>query len=380
VVDERVLQLRVGVVVVVSAVITCILIGFFSGMPDMWRKQYTIFVDFPDAPGVTVNTPVRKNGILVGRVTDVELEDGGVRVTAKMESKYPISRSEICRISSGSLFGDAVLEFVPGGKGRRDQVVGDGEYINETIVTKNPLQVFVNMEEQINEALGSVRDAGQEVSVLAESVNTVVSGNEDQLSRILTKSETALDRFNEAMGTVEEFLDDDELKQKLKKSLDDLPELLHESRELVAGLKKMSDDASANLENLKAFTGPLGQRGDEIVGNVERSTENLEELLGQLALLSKRLENPEGTVGQLINNPDLYQKLDRAASNIEEVTRQLRPIVEDARVFASKIARDPGRLGVKGALDRRKSGSKWFTEFDRVEYETPLRPLPGRLE
>ena len=36
----------------------------------------------------------------------------------------------------------------------------------------------------------------------------------------------------------------------------------------------------------------------------------------------------------------------------------MRPIMDDARVIASKIAHDPGRIGVKGALDRRQSGSK----------------------
>ena len=104
----------------------------------------------------------------------------------------------------------------------------------------------------------------------------------------------------------------------------------------------------------------MGERGEIIVANVEQSTKSLEMMLAQLAELSQRLENPEGTVGQLINNPDLYQKLDRAATNIEEITRKLRPIIDDARVAADKIARNPNRLGVQGALDRRRSGTKFY--------------------
>ena len=54
---------------------------------------------------------------------------------------------------------------------------------------------------------------------------------------------------------------------------------------------------------------------------------------------------------------ELYQNLNRAAINVERISRQLRPIVNDVRIFTDKIARDPGRLGVRGAL-RKPTGIK----------------------
>ena len=57
-----------------------------------------------------------------------------------------------------------------------------------------------------------------------------------------------------------------------------------------------------------------------------------------------------------------YQKLNRSAENIEEVTSRLRPIVDDVRIFTDKIARDPGgELGVRGALRRQQGGTKYTT-------------------
>ena len=67
---------------------------------------------------------------------------------------------------------------------------------------------------------------------------------------------------------------------------------------------------------------------------------------------SQALNNSEGTIGQLVNNPELYQHLNRAAKNIDEVSRQLKPIVDDARVFSDKIARHPEMLGVKGVMQK----------------------------
>jgi phospholipid/cholesterol/gamma-HCH transport system substrate-binding protein len=347
------------VVVVASVMITVILIIFFQGRPVFWQNRYEVFLKFDSAPGVEVDTPVRKHGILIGRVTEVKLEEDGVLIGAKLDRKYPVMESEICRISAGSLFGDRVLEFVPGSE-KSDETIKDGDYILQTEVSSDVFQVLVNLEGRMKEAMDKIGTAGQDVSELSNNINSLVAKNDDQLIRIMEKSETALDRFDEAMTAIEGFAGDDDLRERLRTSLESLPELLLNAQEMVTSMKGMADRADKNLMNLEGITQPLGERGEIIVANVEQSTKSLEMMLAQLSELSQRLENPEGTVGQLINNPDVYQKLDRAATNIEEITRKLRPIIDDARVFTDKIARNPNRLGVQGALDKRRSGTKYY--------------------
>jgi phospholipid/cholesterol/gamma-HCH transport system substrate-binding protein len=38
----------------------------------------------------------------------------------------------------------------------------------------------------------------------------------------------------------------------------------------------------------------------------------------------------------------LYDRLNHAARNLDEVSQRLKPIVDDARVFMDKVARHPG--------------------------------------
>ena len=104
------------------------------------------------------------------------------------------------------------------------------------------------------------------------------------------------------------------------------------------------------MKNLEGFTGPLGQRGEKVIARIDQSVGRLDELLQQFVLFGQSLNRREGSLGQLVNNPDLYQHLNTAACNIEELTRELRPIVRDARAFSDKIARHPESLGVRGAL------------------------------
>lgn len=360
--DERVIQFRVGVVVVAAGIITSILVVVFGEIPRIVSRQQTVYVRFVTAPGVTIDTPVRKSGILIGRVSRIDLlDDGGVLVTASVDAGRVLRRNEVCRIRTGTFLGDALLEFVPSSDPAASaEPIQDGEYL-DGVVTSDPLdamRVLVNLEGDMVRALGSIQDAGNEVGQVARNMNVLVENNQDQFNRIMAKSEQALDRFDSAMATVNELVGDEELRDKLRQALEDVPQVLTDARQLMASLDSLAQRADKNMQNLEGITGPLGERGEAIVNRVDQSVTRLDELMEQLVQFSQSLNSSEGTVGQLIHNPDLYQKLNRAAENIEEISFRLRPIVDDARVFADKIARDPGRLGVKGALDRRQSGIK----------------------
>jgi phospholipid/cholesterol/gamma-HCH transport system substrate-binding protein len=59
-------------------------------------------------------------------------------------------------------------------------------------------------------------------------------------------------------------------------------------------------------------------------------------------------------------NPDIYNELNAAAANVNELTKRLRPIVEDVRIFTDKLARRPGII-LRDAV-KPGSGTKWVTE------------------
>ena len=229
--DDRVTQFRVGVLVVATCFIAGLLIMLFGEMPSFISHQYTIYVRFPQAPGVTIDTPVLKSGILIGRVTRVTLldnDDGAVVVSLKIDSERKLRSSEICKIKSGSILGDAVLEFVPSkqARGPNAKLYRDGDYL-DGIVAEDPLsvmetatsalQTLVNLENDVRQALDSIQTAGQQVGSMAEGLNAVVANNAEQFQRILTKSEQAMDRFDFALTAIDGFIRDDNLKRSWRK-------------------------------------------------------------------------------------------------------------------------------------------------------------------
>jgi phospholipid/cholesterol/gamma-HCH transport system substrate-binding protein len=380
--DDRVLRLRVGVVVLAAALITAFLVARFGDLPLPGAGTYTVFVRFPRAPGVSQGTPVRISGVQIGRVSSVELlQPTGVRVVAEIDSNRAVLDSYTCWISSATVLGDSVLEFVPpdpipaGSRPIEDRT----EIINGRVAA-NPLEVLTTLEPNLQGALTSVRDAGAEVALTARNLNTAVANSQDQFPRVAQKAERALDQFGTAMTNLNSIFDDPQMREDLRRSLQELPATLRDANVTLGkansafdSMKSASDRASQNLSNLESFTRPLGERGPQIVDNIDGSLANINELLEQLVQLADRLNTRGGTLGRILNEDTIYLRLERTLANAEDITAELRPIMRDIRVFSDKIARDPRQLGLKGALDKRPLGAGSKSVRSHLDgHDTPI--------
>ena len=345
--DESVIKFRVGVIVLFATFLAGILVLLFSELPIV-RRTYTVYMLFNDAPGVTVDTPIRRSGILVGRVSEVEIkDDGSVVVTAAINSDAKIKRKLVPRIS-GSFLGDAVIQFVESDR-RDENLVQDGETIAGSVAA-NPLQMLTNLEGNITQAINSVTVAGGEMGKLARNLNDLVSNNDEQINRIVMKTERSLDAFQQALGGFNNVMGDARMQANLRRGLSELPELVRETRTAMKRFQSTTVLAERNMRNLEGFTGPLGRRGESIVTRIDSTVGRLDELLAQFTTFGRTLNQRDSSLGQLVNNPELYQNLNAAACNIEQLTRELKPIVRDARAFSDKIARHPETLGIRGAI------------------------------
>lgn len=359
--DDHAIHFRVGLfVVIASTALTCLLMVYLFGeMPNGRHK--TIYVRFDNVTGVAEESPVRKNGILVGRVRRMQPVDNGVVLTLAIDKRWKLLESEVCRIGSDSLFGDSVIEFISSGEpGASSREVNDGEFMNG-IRASNPLDamgVVVEMKEEFHNALLSIRAAGEEVGAAAESMNQIVAGNQMQFSRILTKTERAMGRFDTAMVAINQVVGDEDLQFALEDALTGVPQLVTNAGNILKSVQSVLDEAEANLVNIRGITEPLGEQGGQIVNKLNSSAGRLDELLVEFKTFGEALNNGQGTIGQLVHNPELYNNLNRAAQNVEELSRRLEPILNDARVAIDKVARNPGIIGVQGALQKRTSGIK----------------------
>jgi phospholipid/cholesterol/gamma-HCH transport system substrate-binding protein len=287
----------------------------------------------------------------------------------------------VAQLGTESFLGDAVIEFVPGNVPQRGKLLVGGDTIDNIRVKPNPIEVVdvvIDLKDRVGEAVDSVRRAadtvdaaGQGITRVADQIETAMGDENSDLKVILTNirqmtenADRALASFNSVMGRFDEFLNDPEFQGELKETIKGLPEFfdnaqqtLTEARGAIEKFKEVGARAEGNLSNIEDFTKALGENGPEILETLKSSLGGVDRLVKNIDEFSLILKNNEGTFGRLFNDPALYDNLNETLANLREITTRVKPIVGDLRVFADSLARDPGQLGVRGALQKRPAGS-----------------------
>ncbi len=164
------MQFRVGFMVFVTLLILGILIAMFGEMPKLIQGEYTLYITFYQLPGVNKDTPVRKSGILIGRVTNVRFadDDSMVEVTVAIQEKYTLHKNEVCRVQT-NLLGDATLEFIRSpSEPMTKEVWKNGDRL-KGVYTPEPTQLIANIQDKFDSTITSVQSTSSDLVRPAEN-------------------------------------------------------------------------------------------------------------------------------------------------------------------------------------------------------------------
>jgi phospholipid/cholesterol/gamma-HCH transport system substrate-binding protein len=404
------MQFRVGVVVFATVIVGGLLATLYDPLPTGWlpwgASTYHIGIEVDQAPGIGRNSPVRKNGILIGRVNSIEDKGGKVVLHTDVETDQPLLSNQVPHIRT-SVLGDATIDFIPNREIVAPRPIEDGETI-QGITDQHPLEALAklgDLEDDFGRASNALEQAGKKVGDLADNINKAF-GNENQqgrVSNLLETTEHAMGQFARTMTAMNEIIGDlpeeagpptaiptqpvrqppvnspqqdfapqpglapqpgvtpapvegQQLRRNLREGLNQLPEAVQEARQTMKELQQTLELANTNLRNLQEFTEPLGEKGAEFAATLTSAVRGLDLLVRDFHSLTVALNNREGTIGRLIHDGKVYENLNRLMFNANEVLcrvdvfiKSLRPIRDDVRAFTDKVSREPSRV-ITGAL------------------------------
>jgi phospholipid/cholesterol/gamma-HCH transport system substrate-binding protein len=409
--NERQMQFRVGVVVFATMIVGGLLATLNGPIPMGWlpwgHAKYQIGIEVPQAPGVDTNTPVRKNGILIGRVKSIEDKDGGVLLKADIDGNRPLLTDFEPHIRT-TVLGDATIDFLP----TRRPAAGAEPVAAGTIfrghVDPNPfdsLGQLGDLKEEFGAASRSLAQAGDEVSKLANRVNSALGDDnspdsQGRVKRLLDTTEHAMNQFAQTMQSLNDIIGDEPIgnpstnpgaapvnpqppyrnqtplngaqpstaqvqgtasglqtRQRIRQGLNELPDAIHEFRATMSDSRVVLQSAEKNFKNLEGFTDALGARGPDVADALLRAVQNVDALVKDMGDVAKALNNRTGSVGRFINDPQFYDNVNvlmfnanKVLGSIDDLTLYIKPVLVNARIFLDKVAVEPGRL-ISGAVN-----------------------------
>lgn len=362
--DDRQVKLRVGLVTIAALFVFVVLIGLNTPLSfSLGERRSIVKIQAPRAPGVGANTPVRRDGVLIGRVDKVEPVIGGVEITARVTPDNPVRVSDNAQIRPSSLFGDAIIEFTQDPQG--DQAVVPPELVIRAEAAPDPLAAVTELQVDIAPAIKSLGEAGDAVSLLAERLNRAIGDDIDRrsLDDLIENLNRASVSFTRTMDSVNSVLGEEPTQQQLRQAIADIPPLITSLQNTVGNadnafqsLDRAVVSAESNLRNIESLTEPLGERGGELVQLLQSALENLDLVLADARRFTTTLNDGQGSLGRFVSERELYDNLNTTIYNanqvicrVNELAKQVRPILGDVRVVTDKVAREPGRL-IGGAI------------------------------
>ena len=352
--NERQLQFRVGLFVLTALLICAALIIEFGDIHKYLQESYQIAIHFDSTPGLQRGTPVRQNGISIGSVSDVVLDEkeGGVLAIVDIEVERQL-RKDARPVLVSTLLGDASIEFSAGSS--RDVLPPNTRI--EGLAAADPMQMIQRIEVQVSDTLTAFSATSEEWKSLAANVNRLIQTEEGNLDIVIERAATSLHEFTQTMQTANstltsanQILSDPKLQQDLKETVSALPLMVQETRETITAARMSVQKIGENLDNLSEATDPLAEHSRSIVVKLDGSLGQLESLLTELNTFARVVNSEDGSINRFAKDPELYENLNESAESLNLLVRSLEPILKDVRIFSDKVARHPELLGVSGAM------------------------------
>lgn len=295
------------------------------------KDAIEVFAIFHDAGGLEKKSGVTIAGISVGEITDIRLSGGNLaRITLRIKRDVKLKTDATLTKRSASLLGDNMLEVNAGSDDAPEMPEG-GQIVN--VNDRNNMQ-------EIFESLGHIT---KEIETVTKSLSTTLNSQEGSISDIVKSLQSTVDR---AGATINSTLDNVQIiSQQMSGMVGNEQDNV---KDIVENVKVASAEAAAAL---KIVDQVLGANKGDVKSNVESIKDALQRLndtLQNVKEVTDRVNHGEGTLGKLLSDNSVYNKLDDTLQGANDFISNLMKIQTHFMVHADYLF---GESAAKGFFD-----------------------------
>ncbi|MGR5167676.1 outer membrane lipid asymmetry maintenance protein MlaD [Vibrio astriarenae] len=134
--NTRKTEFAVGCFVIAAVVAILVLIFQIADVKGIGRSDtYALKAKFDNIGSLKVRAPVKVGGVVIGRITSIELDPSNLTplVTMAIDSRYDqFPDTSSVKVLTSGLIGEQYLSLVPGFVFDDEEMLGDGDLIEDT--------------------------------------------------------------------------------------------------------------------------------------------------------------------------------------------------------------------------------------------------------
>jgi len=320
--QERGRNIAVGLTALGGLIGLASLLFLFGYVPALLERGYIVHIRYPHASGLHQGSRVRLNGIDVGKVQRITLNDAngaGVNVAARLQPDVRLPKGITPSVQAPLIGGAATVEFVIDDMSQYDAgtVPTDGSATLDGKVgsiaskfTQELRDVIAGPAENFDQLTASFNDLSAQWKALAVNLNHLTEQrdpaevdaglNTGNLASVLQRADARLAEMEAAIEHINAWAGDEQLRSDFKATLAN------------------SAEASAKLNtSITRVEKRLVALADDYT-KVAASIDKLVAAAGE----------GEGTVAKLLNDPALYNDLTDSAQRLQKAIDEARLLIE----------------------------------------------------
>ena len=271
------LYLAVGLVVLLAIII--LIFGlFFLNDKDPREVFDTYFLRFPQVSTLTLDDPVKINGVKLGKVEDIHLAGTKVLVVVRIRNDVRIPVGSEIRVQNIGIMGERQIGVILCDSSQNYYAPGD--------------TIDGQFDAGIAEALGLAGEIIDSTKILISSVHQVMDSTianpefREKFRTMMDKAEYLEDRLSKMLADTD---------PQLKKSLKNL-------NDATVKVNALLDTTAAPIGGLLSDAGELMKDAGGVIGKLDAVTD-------RLTALTSKLQSTDNTAGILLNDRALHDDL-----------------------------------------------------------------------
>jgi phospholipid/cholesterol/gamma-HCH transport system substrate-binding protein len=333
-------KLKVGLVISLALLILLLSVFFAGKIENLFIPRVELKAQFRDVRGLRKGAPVWIFGTEIGSVKEIQLSPTlGAIVTISIQKKILdyMRRDAQASVMTMGLLGDKYIELTAGSP--QAEPIRAGEMIRGTI----PLE-FSDVMETASISIGKIGDFIQKLDNLIAKIETgegtiakllTDPSIYDHLDRTAKNLSLTLEEIKQSRGTLKRLLEDPTLYQKMISTISTLEAFAKEIRESPGTLKRLIEDPSLYDKTVRVVS-TLEEVGQKMDRTIENLGKKMDTTISTLELFGQRLNEREGTLQRLIEDPQLYDHLDQGAIRLNAILEK----VDRGEGLAGALLRD----------------------------------------
>lgn len=292
-------ETKVGILAAFAIAIFIVGYNFLKGN-DVFTRENEYYAKYDKVDGLTVSKPVLVNGFQIGRVSALTLQaNGQILAEFKIDPRYEIPTSTIAKLESTDLLGSKAVVF---DLGTSKTYAVNGDTLNAN--------VQANILEQVEPVQKKAQVLIARMDSILQSVNSILSPNFQK---------NVENSFNSIAATLKSL-------ESTSKTVDGMVSVQSKRIDnILANAESISANLKNNNQQITSILSNFNQISDGIAkSNFKQTLENADKAVNDLQLTINKISSGKGSIGMLLNDEQLYNNLNNASKNLDNLMIDLK--------------------------------------------------------